>query len=81
MDTSPMFSQFVSQQKSFSAPFASVRSFVGMTRFLMQHQLVSGNESLATLAAMERSDSSMQSHVVLETTWSLETTWALERKN
>lgn len=77
VNPSPMLSQFVSEQKSFAAPFASVRPFVGMPGLLMKQQLVPGDEGFATLSAVERCNASVQGHVILEASRRFEAPWTL----
>ena len=45
----------------------------------MKKQFVSRDECFATLATMESCNTSMQSHVVFETTWGLESSRALKK--
>ena len=46
----------------------------------MQKQFVSGDEGFAAFSAMESGDASVESHVVLETTWSLESSGTLNEQ-
>ena len=78
MYSSAMLSQLVGKQESFAAPFASVRTFVGVSRFLMQQKFVASDKGFATFSAVERSDTGMQGHVVFETTGSLESARTLK---
>ena len=73
VNSSTMFGQLMRKQKSFATPLASMRTFVGMTGFLMQQELVASDKGFATLSAVEGSNTRMQGHVVLETARSLET--------
>ena len=81
VNPSPMFGQFVGQEETFAAPFARMRSFVGVPGFLMQKQFVASNEGFATFSAMKSGDACVKSHVVLETTWGFESSWTLKWKS
>lgn len=72
-----MLGQFVGQQESFSAPLARVRSLGGMSRPLVEDELVAGDEGLAAFTAVEGRYTGVQGHVVLESAGRLEPARAL----